>query len=78
MPAGRPTMSAMNLTQAGLGPLRRLLRRGTHPTCFVCKGHILPSEERMRLRGEAVVHQRCATYRMRTHRGASSRSGFPG
>jgi hypothetical protein len=68
----------MNLTQAGLASVRRLLRRGSHPTCFVCKSRIRPSEERMRLRGETVVHRRCATYRMRTHRGAASRLGFPG
>jgi hypothetical protein len=39
---------------------------------------ILPSEERLRLRGDTVVHRRCATYRIRNHGRSGSRLGFPG
>jgi hypothetical protein len=44
----------------------------------VCRSRILPSEERMRLRGDTVVHRRCATYRLRTRQSSGSRLGFPG
>ena len=36
-----------------------------------------PSEERVRLRGETVVHRRCATYRLRNRDSSGSRLGFP-
>jgi hypothetical protein len=68
----------MNLLDAGLAPVRRLIHRGSAPTCFVCRSRILPSEERLRLRGDTVVHRRCATYRVRTRRSPGSRVGFPG
>jgi hypothetical protein len=68
----------MNLVDVGLAPVRRLMGRATSGTCFACHKPILPSEERLRLRGETVVHRRCATYRTRTNRSASSRLGFPG
>jgi hypothetical protein len=55
----------MNLLDASLAPVRRLMGRGPVSTCFACGAPILPSEERMRLRGETVVHRRCATYRIR-------------
>jgi hypothetical protein len=42
----------MNLLDAGLAPVRRLMSRGPLATCFVCQRPILPSEERMRLRGD--------------------------
>jgi hypothetical protein len=67
----------MNLIDAGLAPVRRLIRRAGTDTCFVCHGPILPSEERLRLRGETIVHRRCATYRVRTRRSPGSRLGFP-
>ncbi len=68
----------MNLIRAGLAPVRHLLHRGSAPTCFVCRERIMPSEERLRMRGETVVHRRCATYRVRTRRSPDSRLGFPG
>jgi hypothetical protein len=68
----------MNPLRTGIAPVRRLLRPGPTPTCFVCKSRILPSEERLRIRGDTIVHRRCATYSMRTHRGHGSRLGFPG
>jgi hypothetical protein len=71
-------LTGMSLLHAGFGPVRRLMERRTAPVCFVCRGRILPSEERLRLRGETVVHRRCATYRARTRRSAGSRLGFPG
>ena len=66
----------MNLLDAGLAAVRRLMKRGPLTTCFVCQGAILPSEERMRLHGDTVVHRRCATYRIRNRR-PSGRLGFP-
>jgi hypothetical protein len=68
----------MNLLDVGLAPVRRLMRRHTVGTCFVCRGPILPSDERLRLRADTLVHRRCATYRTRTRRPARSRVGFPG
>jgi hypothetical protein len=68
----------MNLVDVGLAPVRRLMGRASAGTCFVCHKPILPSEERLRLRGETVVHRRCATYRTRTRRPPGSRLGFPG
>jgi hypothetical protein len=61
-----------------LAPIRRLMHRGSAPTCFVCRNRILASEERMRLRADTVVHRSCATYRVRTGRSGGSRLGFPG
>jgi hypothetical protein len=51
----------MNPLRTGIAPVRRLLRPGPTPTCFVCKSRILPSEERLRIRGDTIVHRRCAT-----------------
>jgi hypothetical protein len=68
----------MNLIDVGLAPVRRLMRQRTLGTCFVCRGAILPSDARLRLRGETLVHRRCATYRSRNGRSAGSRIGFPG
>jgi hypothetical protein len=67
----------MNLIDVGLSPVRRLIRRAGSGTCFVCHERILPSEERIRLRGETLVHRRCATYRVRSRRSPDSRLGFP-
>ena len=71
-------MEGMNLLQAGLTPVRRLMRTWPGATCFACRGPILPSEERLRLRGDTFVHRRCATYRMRNRSSSGSRLGFPG
>jgi hypothetical protein len=68
----------LNLVDMGLAPIRRLLRGGSAGTCFVCRRPITPSDERLRLRGETIVHRSCATYRLRSHRTAGSRLGFPG
>jgi hypothetical protein len=68
----------MNLVNATLAPVRRLLSRGPLTTCFVCQAPILPSEARMRLRGDTEVHRRCATYRVRNGGSSGSRLGFPG
>jgi hypothetical protein len=70
-------IGGMNLLDVGLAPVRRLMGRGSAPTCFVCQSRVLPSEERLRLRADTVVHRRCATYRVRTRR-PGSRLGFPG
>jgi hypothetical protein len=67
----------MNPLTAGLAPVRRLLHRGSAPTCFVCGRRIDAPEERLRLRGDTVVHRQCATYRVRTRNSAGSRLGFP-
>ena len=66
----------MNLVQLGLEPVRRLMGRGPVTTCFVCHKLILPSEERLRVRGDTVVHRRCATYRTRNRGSSGSRLGF--
>jgi hypothetical protein len=66
----------MNLVQLGLAPVRRLMGSGAATTCFVCRRPILPSEERLRLRGDTMVHRRCATYRIRNHSSSGSRLGF--
>jgi hypothetical protein len=68
----------MTLLDAGLARVRQLMHGGSAPTCFVCRAPIAPSEERLRLRRETVVHRRCATYRMRTRRAPQSGLGFPG
>jgi hypothetical protein len=77
-PRGPRNHRGMNLVDVGLSPVRRLMGRAPSHTCFVCHERILPSEERLRLRGETVVHRRCATYRTRTRRPPGSRLGFPG
>jgi hypothetical protein len=51
---------------------------GATQTCFVCHSPILPSDERLRVRGDTVVHRRCATYRARNGGTSGSRIGFPG
>jgi hypothetical protein len=68
----------MTLLDAGVARVRQLMHGGSAPTCFVCRAPIAPSEERLRLRGDTVVHRRCATYKIRTRRPAKSRLGFPG
>jgi hypothetical protein len=68
----------MNPLTVGLAPVRRLLHRRSAPTCFVCRGRIQASDERLRLRGDTVVHRQCATYRVRTRGSTGSRVGFPG
>jgi hypothetical protein len=70
------SITLMNLVQLGLEPVRRLMGRGATTTCFVCRTPILPSEERLRLRGDTLVHRRCATYRMRNRHSSGSRLGF--
>lgn len=68
----------MSLLDRSLSPIRRLMRPGSSRPCFVCRQPIHPSEERVRLRDEVVVHRRCATYRMRNRQSPPSRLGFPG
>ncbi len=51
--------------------------RGRRPVCVVCGRPIGPGEELMRLRGEALVHRRCATYEMRRRREGAERLGYP-
>jgi hypothetical protein len=53
----------------GLGGLRDGSPIGS---CFVCRGAVGRREPRLRVRN-GVVHERCATYRMRQERG---RSGY--
>jgi hypothetical protein len=68
----------MNLLDAGIARVRELMHGGPAPTCFVCRAPIAPSEERLRLRRDTVVHRRCATYKTRTRRAPGSRLGYPG
>jgi hypothetical protein len=51
--------------------------RGRRPVCLVCGRGIGPGEELMRLRGETVVHRRCATYEMRWRPKGAERLGYP-
>jgi len=46
-------------------------------SCLVCHGPIRADEQQMRVHGEAYVHSRCATYRMRQLRDHSARLGYP-
>jgi hypothetical protein len=50
--------------------------RGRRPICLVCGRSITSGQELMRLRGETVVHRRCATYDMRRREGVE-RLGYP-
>jgi hypothetical protein len=47
--------------------------RGGRPVCLVCGRAVGRDDDRMRLRGGAVVHRGCATYDMRRHRDGTSR-----
>ena len=51
--------------------------RGRRPVCWVCGHRIASGEPLMRLRGETVVHRRCATYAMRRRRQGRERLGYP-
>jgi hypothetical protein len=51
--------------------------RGRRPICLVCGRSITKGQELMRLRGEMVVHRRCATYDMRRRREGVERLGYP-
>jgi hypothetical protein len=76
VPLDEGSITRMNLVQLGLAPVRRLMGQGVATTCFVCQRPILPSDERLRLRGDTVVHRRCATYRVRNRHSSGSRLGF--
>jgi hypothetical protein len=45
--------------------------------CFICRKPIQRYEDRLRLRGDTLVHRQCATYRMRNRHPSDSRLGFP-
>ena len=51
--------------------------RGARQLCLVCGRAVGPADERMRLRGNIVVHRRCATYHMRRRRTGPGRLGYP-
>ncbi len=51
--------------------------RGGSPICLVCRRRVVGDDERMRLRGGAVVHRACATYDMRRRRTGNQRLGHP-
>jgi hypothetical protein len=51
--------------------------RGRRPVCLVCGRGIAPEEELIRLRGETLVHRRCATYEMRRRPTGAERLGDP-
>jgi hypothetical protein len=51
--------------------------RGRRPICLVCGRSITSGQELMRLRGETVVHRRCATCDMRRRREGVERLGYP-
>lgn len=71
------SITHMTYVSAGLERVRRLLHGGSTQTCFVCRRPIVPSDERLKLRGDTVVHRRCATYRLRNRRSSDSRLGYP-
>jgi hypothetical protein len=52
-------------------------RPGGRPVCLVCGRAVTPRDDRMRLRGGAVVHRACATYDMRRRRTGAGRLGYP-
>jgi hypothetical protein len=62
-----------------LDTVRQVLapRSGGRPSCLVCGRAVAPRDERMRLRGDVVVHRACATYEMRRRRVGSGRLGYP-
>ena len=66
----------MNLLD--LAPIRRLMRPTSAGQCFICRKPIQRYEDRLRLRGDTLVHRHCATYRMRNRDRSDSRLGFPG
>ncbi|MBN1527935.1 MAG: hypothetical protein JW895_02675 [Thermoleophilaceae bacterium] len=47
--------------------------RGGRPVCLVCGRAVGQGDERMRLRGGALVHRGCATYDMRRRRDGAQR-----
>ena len=49
--------------------------RGGRPVCLVCGRAVADGENRMRLRGGALVHSGCATYDMRRRRDGTGRRG---
>jgi hypothetical protein len=51
--------------------------RGRKPICLVCGRPIASGDQLMRLRGETVVHRRCATYSIRRRREGNERLGYP-
>jgi hypothetical protein len=42
--------------------------RSDRPLCFACGRPIAPGDERLRVRGGAMVHRACATYELRRRR----------
>jgi hypothetical protein len=51
--------------------------RGRRPVCLVCGRGIGPGEDLIRMRGETLVHRRCATYEMRRRPTGADRLGYP-
>lgn len=51
--------------------------RGRRPVCLVCGRGIGSGEELIRLRGETLVHRRCASYEMRRRPTGADRLGYP-
>jgi hypothetical protein len=47
--------------------------RGGRPVCLVCGRAVGQGDDRMRLRGGALVHSGCATYDMRRRREGAGR-----
>ena len=47
--------------------------RGGRPVCLVCGRAVGQGDDRMRLRGGALVHSGCATYDMRRRREGTGR-----
>lgn len=47
------------------------------PACIVCKQAIRADDRHMTVRGTVMVHQRCATYRMRQVGAGAARAGYP-
>jgi hypothetical protein len=47
--------------------------RGGRPVCLVCGRGISPSEDALKLRGGAVVHERCSQRSAAAKRGSADR-----
>jgi hypothetical protein len=64
---------------APIDHVRRLLLPPPRPVrrCLVCHGRISDRDRQLRLRGNAFVHQHCATYRMRQVESGAGRLGYP-
>lgn len=78
-PPGQRTCVATPTMVPLIDNIREVMRspRGGRPVCLVCGRAMSERDERMRLRGGAVVHRACATNDMRRRRTGGGRLGYP-